>query len=154
MITRKKSFFTNPITLVSLGCVMAFAVACGDDDDTSGNETPGGGTKATAGSGGSSAGTKANGGSSGKGVVTPPGGTGTVEETGGGGAGPGPIVNEGGMNMGGAASCTDDADLGCYSCKPATLEQYLNHCPTTGCEPFDNSVLTSLKDGVLPDLPN
>ena len=143
---RKKSVFSSPIALVALGCVMAFAVACGDDDDSS-SETPGGGTKATGGSAGSAG--KATGGSAGKGSMPMAGSP--TEETGGGGAGP-VVVPEGGA--GGAASCTDDADKGCYSCKPKTLDEYLNHCPTTGCEPFDNSALTSLKNGKLPDLPN
>jgi len=56
--------------------------------------------------------------------------------------------------MGGAApDCTDEADMGCYSCAPKTLDQFLNHCPTTGCEPFDNTKLTSIQAGKLPDLP-
>ncbi len=145
MIKRNKSVFTNPLALISLGCVLAFAAACGDDDDSSG-ETPGGGTKATGGA--STAGTKATGGSAGKGNTPTAGGP--TEEVGGGGAGTVPVP-EGGS--GGQGSCVDDADNGCFSCPPKTHDEFLNHCPTTGCEPFDNSVLSSIKNGKLPDLP-
>src|SRR5258706_14574831 len=52
MATRNKSFFNNPMILVAFGAVLAFAVACGDDDDSSGNPAPKGGSKNTAGSSG------------------------------------------------------------------------------------------------------
>ena len=150
MATRNKSFFTNPFIAVALGCVMAFAVACGDDDD-SGTETPMGGSKAMGGTGGGSSAGKSNGGSSSAGKAAA--GDGPVT-TGGGGAGPDVPGDGGAAGAGGApANCTDDADMGCFSCTPKTHEQYLNHCPTTGCEPFDNETLGSLKDGVLPELP-
>jgi len=156
MATRNKSFFSNPLIVVTLGCAIAFATACGDDDDSSGNETPKGGTKATAGTGGSTggsstAGKTGKGGTNSAGTETGTAGT-PPEPTGGGGAGPlPPVGGEGGM-AGAPANCTDDTDKGCYSCAPATLNQFLNHCPTTGCEPFDNSKLTSLKNGALPTL--
>ncbi len=148
MITRKKSFFSNPLVLVSLASVMAFAAACGGDDSSGGNPTPNGGSKATGGSG-STAGNKATGGSSAGKTGTPTAGTSPVE-MGGGGAGPTPVVPDGGA--GGAANCTDAADKDCYSCPAKTHDEFLNHCPTTGCEPFDNSVLTSIKNGKLPKL--
>jgi len=130
------------LVVAALGCALVFATACGDDDDTT-NETPGGGTKATAGTGGSSAG---KGGSSTAGTENTPmggGGVGTTE----------PVVGGAG-GEGGAApvNCTDADDKDCYKCAPSTLTQFLNQCPTTGCEPFDNSALTSFKNGKLPKL--
>jgi len=140
----RKSFLMNPLLLASIGCLMAFAVACGDDDDSSG-PTPSGGTKNTAGKS-SAAGEGGTGATSGKSSM---GGN----EPAMGGAGAGPVMPEGGMAGAAGAGCIDAADRGCYSCKPKTLTQFLNACPTTGCEPFDNSKLTSIKAGKLPDLP-
>ena len=154
----RKSFFKSPLVIASLGCVLAFAVACGDDDDT--NPAPGsGGTKNTGGSGGSktggsssTAGTNANAGAGNE------GNTGNTGNTGSGGEGNQPSNGDAGMagvGTGGAApDCVDETDRGCYSCAPKTLEQFLNACPTDGCEPFDNTSLGSLpRDGKLPDLP-
>jgi hypothetical protein len=140
MSTRKKSLFTNPLIVVAFGTAMAFAVACGDDDDTS-NPAPSGGTKATGGTS-STAGKTNSGGTNSTAGKTNNNTAGMPEQTGGGGAGPGPDV--GGAGAGGMPDCTDEDDKGCYSCKPKTMDQYLNHCPTTGCEPFDNTKLTSL----------
>ena len=140
----RKSYFMKPLVIFSLACVTAFAVACGDDDD--GNPAPSGGSKAM---GGSDAGGKSNnGGSSGKASMA---GAGNDTSLGGGGAGP-DMTGEAGMG-GVAPDCEDEADMGCYSCKPKTLTQFLNACPTTGCEPFDNSALSSITAGKLPDLP-
>src|SRR6185369_15695248 len=145
----RKSLFKNPLIIASLGCFMAFAVACGDDDD-SGDPAPNGGSKATGGTGGSG-GKSSTAGSSGSAGKNSNAGAGN-EATGGGdgpGPGPGPGTSGGeggtGTGSGGApADCEDESDLGCYSCKPSTLSQFLNACPTTGCEPFDNGSLTSL----------
>lgn len=150
----RKSFFKNPLVIVALGCVMAFAVACGDDDDDGGNPAPQGGSKANMagspstagkdGSGGNGTAGKNNGNTAGK----------AVQNEGGGGAGPDPVTGEGGgAGEPPVVSCTDDADKGCYKCAPKKLEQYLNQCPTTGCQDFKNDKLTSLKDGKLPNLP-
>jgi hypothetical protein len=147
MSTRNKSFFTNPLVVVALGAAMAFAVACGDDDDSA-NPAPGGGTKATGGTNGTAG--KNTGGNSTAGKTNNMAGTPT-EVAGGGGAGP--VPETGGAGAGGAPDCTDDADLGCYSCKPSTTDQYLNQCPTTGCKGFDNATLTSVVNGKLPKLP-
>ncbi|HVY29445.1 MAG TPA: hypothetical protein VHB79_22960 [Polyangiaceae bacterium] len=145
----KTTYFGKSLLIASLGCVLAFAVACGDDDDSS-NPAPNGGTKNNGGSGGSNTvGGDDTGGKNTVGGTKPTGGTSNQTE---GGAGAGPVMmNEGGV--GGEATCTDDADNGCYKCKPSTHEQFLNQCPTTGCEPFDNTKLTSIKNGKLPDLP-
>lgn len=152
----RKSFFKKPVVIASLGCVLAFAAACGDDDDS--NPSPGtGGTKATGGSGGSG----------GKGTAGKSSGAGAGNETstpGGGGAGPTPTP-EGGMGGGGDVGgappdCIDESDRSCVridvaGCKPKkALDEYLNACPTEGCEPFDNGNLSSLpRSGELPDLP-
>jgi hypothetical protein len=146
----RKYFWKNPLVIVCFGCAMAFAVACGDDDDS--GETPTGGTKATAGTnsggkaGNTSGGTTGTGGKSGAaGKTNTEGGTGAE----GGGGATGPIGGEAGM--GGAPDC-NDADHSCFKCVPKTDEQFLNQCPITGCEPFDNTKLTSLKNGALPTL--
>ena len=162
----RKSFFKNPILVALLGCTMAFAVACGDDDD-SGDPAPGGGTKATGGTGGTGASAgKGGGGSSGSAGKKSDGGEGNAPTTGGtdnndnGGGGGEPPLNQAGNGPGAAGAgpvqdCSDEADVGCFCGKPSSLKEFLNACPTTGCEPFDNDTLTSLKDnaGVLPDLP-
>jgi len=152
-----KTFFKNSIVLASLGALMALAVACGDDDD-SGPKPGSGGTKNTAGTsnnnpGGENTGATANTG----GTTNNKGGT-SGNNTGGkpdeavAGGGAGPTMNEAG-NTGEGGACTDDGDMGCYKCAPKTHEQFLNACPTTGCEPFDNDKLTSIKNGKLPELP-
>ena len=150
MNARNKSYFTNPFVLAALGCAIAIAVGCGGDNANGDNPAPSGGSKnmggtsSTAGKGGTGNTTAGKG-------STPTAGS-PVVETGGGGAGS-VVENMGGAGGAAETSCTDDKDLGCYSCTPKTTDQYLNHCPSTGCEPFDNSVLTSLTKGKLPDLP-
>ncbi len=151
---RNKSFFTNPLVVVTFGCAMAFAVACGDDDDGN-NPAPSGGSKATGGSGsstagktGSSGGSKATAGSSATGGEAPSTGGAPPETVGGGGAGGEVTGGAGGVGP----DCTDATDNDCFKCAPTELKDFLNQCPTTGCEPFDNSALTSLKNGKLPKL--
>ena len=144
----RKSFFSNPLVLVALAGVMALAVACGDDD-SSGNPAPNGGSKAMGGSAGSG-GKASTGGKTGTAGKTSTAGAGNEPATGGGGAGS-DMPGTGGA--GGAPDCTDDADDGCFKCAPKTLTDFLNACPTTGCEKFANDGLTSAPDGVLPDLP-
>jgi hypothetical protein len=152
MATHKHSFFTNPLAIVAFGAVMALAVACGDDDDSS-NPAPAGGSKNNGGSGGSSAGKSNTGGTNNTGGETNAGGMPNIEPTAGSGAGTVETMG-GAAGAGGAApDCTDEADSSCYSCKPKTMDQYLNHCPTTGCKGFDNSTLTSFVGDKLPKLP-
>jgi hypothetical protein len=150
----KKSYFNKSVWLASLGCLLAVAVACGDDDDSSSPE-PGGGTKNTAGTD-STGGKNTTGGKTGTGGTnnTTAGKSGTAgttsENMGGGGAGNDMPPEMGGA--GGEASCTDDADKGCFliaKCKPTKREDFLNACPTTGCQGFDNKKLTSIK-AVVP----
>jgi hypothetical protein len=139
----RKSFFTNPLVLATLG-ILTVAAACSSDN--TGSPTPGGGSKATGGSGGTSS-------TGGK--------TGTAGKSSAAGAGNSPAMGGSGTDMAGAAGvggapgpgCNDSTDMGCYSCKPKTLTQFLNACPTSGCEPFDNGKLTSIKAGKLPPLP-
>lgn len=146
----KQSYFRKSMWIAAVGCLMSLAVACGDDDDSS-NPAPQGGSKNTSGSGGTgndkggedTGGTKATGG------TKPTAGTGNQTD-GGGGAGT-DVPSDGGA--GGEGACTDDADKGCYKCAPKTREDFLNQCPSTGCQAFDNTKLTSLKNGKLPDLP-
>jgi hypothetical protein len=151
MATRINSSFTNPLIVLAIGLATAMAVGCGDDDNS--DNTPAGGTKATMGGGGNAGngGTKA--GSSTGGTKAGSSTGGTSEPTAGGGAGPVDMGGEAGMGGAAPENCTDDADKGCYSCKPKTLTQFLNACPTTGCEPFDNKTLTSFAGGKLPKLP-
>ncbi|HXK17673.1 MAG TPA: hypothetical protein VNG33_07715 [Polyangiaceae bacterium] len=151
MATRNKSFFTSPVVLAAFGAVLAFAVACGDDDDSSGNPAPKGGSKNTAGSSGktgasgdSTGGTTSTAGKTGTAGKTSMAGVGNEPATGGAGAGPVETGGAGAGGAGGAPDCVDETDMSCYSCKPKTMDQFLNHCPTTGCEPFDNTKLTSL----------
>jgi len=149
---QRKTYFSKSVWVASLGCLLAVAVACGDDDDSTSPE-PGGGTKATAGtdSGGKSSGGKSSGGSAGTSTGGKNGTAGTTSENmGGGGAGNDVPPEMGGA--GGEASCTDDADKGCFliaKCKPTKREDFLNACPTTGCQGFDNKKLTSIK-AVVP----
>ena len=44
-----------------------------------------------------------------------------------------------GGNDGGGDDCLGDG--GCYSCKPTTTEEFLNHCSPYGCSHFDNARL-------------
>lgn len=146
----RQSLFVKPMLVASLGCFLAFAVACGDDDDDS-NPTPSGGTKNTAGDGG-----KASGGSGNTAGKTANNNGGAGNETSDAGEGNVPLPpagGESGVGTGGAApDCVDEEDRSCYSCAPKTNEQYYNACPTDGCRPFDNSNLTSFVDGKLPEL--
>jgi hypothetical protein len=146
----RKFWFKNPLIIASLACVTAFAVACGDDDDSAG-PTPSGGSKNTAGSGGSSTAGKTGGGGTNSvaGKTGNESGSGTTEGGAGAGAG-GAGAGAGGEAGGGPVDCTDEDDKGCYSCKPKKFDQYLNHCPTTGSEDFDNSQLTSLNKVPAP----
>jgi hypothetical protein len=152
---QRKNFFRSSILFASFGALMALAVACGDDDDNS--PTPGsGGTKNTAGTSSNNPGGENTGATTNTGGKSNTDGTstnmgGNSESAGGAGAGPGPTNEAGNTGEGGA--CTDDADQGCYKCAPKTHDQFLNACPTTGCEPFDNGKLTSIKNGKLPALP-
>jgi hypothetical protein len=144
----RKSWFMKPLLVASLGCLMAFAVACGDDDDD--NPAPNGGTKNTAGSSGkSTGGSNSNAGKSGGNN----GGAGNETSDAGDGPGPQPMGGEAGTGSGGApVDCVDEDDRSCYRCAPKSAEQHYNACPTDGCRAFDNSALTSLVDGKLPDL--
>jgi hypothetical protein len=143
----RKSLFSSPLILVALAGVMALAVACGDDD-SSGNPAPNGGSKAMGGS--TSGGKTSTGGKTGTaGKTSTTAGAGNEPATGGAGG----VEEPGTGGAGGAPDCTDETDNGCFSCKPKTLTDFLNACPTTGCEKFDNTALTSAPDGALPNLP-
>lgn len=141
---QRNTYFSKSVWVASLGCLLAVAVACGDDDDST-SPVPTGGTKAMAGTdagGKSSTGGKTGTGGGGKNSTA---GT-TSENMGGGGAASDVPPEIGGA--GGEASCTDDADKGCFligKCKPTKREDFLNACPTTGCQGFDNKKLTSIK---------
>lgn len=141
METRNK--FTHSLLVLMIGASTVLPLACGDDDDS--NPAP---TAGKSNSGGSDTAGTSSGGKSGD----TGGSTGNAPSDGG----TAPIMNEGGEGGGGGAAptnCTDDSDSGCYSCKPKTHLQFLNACPTTGSEGFDNSNLTSLQNDKLPALP-
>ncbi len=79
------------------------------------------------------------------------GGTANVG-TGGTGTGEGGTAGTGAV---GGGSCTNAEDLNCYSCTPQKREDFLNQCPTSGCQPFDNSTLPLYTPGgSLPDYRN
>lgn len=142
METRNK--LTHSLLVLMIGAATVLSVACGDDDDS--NPAPTAGKSNTGGS-------SSSGGKSGDtgGKTGDTGGTGDVSN----GGGMPPDTNQGGEGGSGGAApdCTDDQDSGCYRCKPKTHLQFLNACPTTGSEGFDNSNLTSLQDDKLPALP-
>jgi hypothetical protein len=127
----------NKILLaLSLGCAGLFAVACSDDK----SDGPSNVIDGNAGSSGE-AGTAGVGGAAGNGG-----------DAQGGNAGVGGSAGNGGQ-AGAPADCQDTAN-NCFKCAPATDEQFLNHCTTAGCVPYDNSTLTQLgTGGTLPPLP-
>lgn len=147
---KTQSYFKNPLIIASLAAVMAFAAACGDDDD-GGENAPKGGSKNTGGTKSDGGEAPSNGGSKSPTAGKNSGGTsaGGVGNSGNVGGEDNTAAGAGGSG-GGAPDCTDEDDLGCYSCKPKSFAQYLNRCPSDGCEPFDNTKLTSIVDGKLP----
>jgi hypothetical protein len=130
---------------------------CGDDD--SGNDKPPVVNPTAGSSGKGSTGGKGGSGGTGGDDTTPEGGTGAtagkkaVEPTAGtdtgGQGGEGPVQ----------PTCTlpELGEDGCFNCpKNGDVEQWLNRCVDSDCEPFDNATrLPLLKaDGTLPALPN
>jgi len=153
----KRSF---SYVLISSLLVLSALQGCSDDGDAA-NPTPPdvttAGKKATGGSGGSSS----NGGSSNKAgtKATPDGGTGTTD----GGAPPTETPVGGQAGQGGEGPVQPACDLpelgadGCFNCpKNGEVEQWLNRCVDSDCEPFDNAERLPLleADGSLPALPN
>ena len=138
-----------------LGFMAAVSLAaCGDDnnakpstgDDDAGASGSGGkksggtGGKSSGGTGGKSAGT---GGSSG----------GTGGKAGGTGGAAGSDEDSGTPMTG---ECTEDSKKKCYACEVADAkkdEEFLNRCTTATCSAYDNSKLSKIKNGKLPDLP-
>lgn len=117
------------IAVALLGGALAFTTACGSSSNNpSPNSSGGSGGTGTGGTAGSGTGGMA--------------GSGTGGTAGTGGAG----------GAGGASNCTGTDFPNCYSCAPKTNDQYLNACKS-GCQPFDNSTLSELKNGQLPPLP-
>jgi hypothetical protein len=52
------------------------------------------------------------------------------------------------------AGCVGDG--GCFSCKPTTNEQFLDHCSGSSCSPFDNKTripAATWDGGALPPVP-
>lgn len=134
-------------------CLLLALQGCGDDDNEnpkppviepeggSGGSSPTGGK---AGSGGKTDGGGDNEG--GTGNEGPVGGSGAVGAVGGEGGG-GQFVPE--------CDLPELGDDGCFNCPDnGVVEQWLNRCLDTDCEPFDNDRLPQLEsDGSLPDLP-
>jgi len=151
--------------LLFAGLVLFSALqACGDDDgenakppvvtptagssgksnNTAGSQNNTGGDGSTdvggtTGTGGKSGGKAGNGSTAGKGSVDPVGGDGQ------GGNGPDQP----------ACTLPEKGKDGCFNCpENGVIEQWLNRCVDSDCEPFDNKRLPLLKaDGSLPPLP-
>jgi len=117
------------IAVALFGSALALTTACGSSDNNPSPSNPTGGSGGTAGSGTGGTGGMSTGGTGG--MAT--GGTGGTAGTGGG-------------------NCTGTDFPNCYSCAPKTNDQYLNACKS-GCQAFDNSTLSELKNGQLPPLP-
>jgi hypothetical protein len=156
------------------GALALFVVlqGCGDDDNDNpqppDDVTPIAGTKSTGGSGGKS--NASDGGDTnstagtGKGGSNNTGGTGKGGSESGAGAGNDgqggePEVGGAGAGPGPQPQC-DLPELGadgCFNCPvDGEVEQWLNRCVDSDCEPFDNAARLPLleSDGSLPDLPN
>jgi hypothetical protein len=78
--------------------------------------------------------------------------TGTDGTGGFGGGGATGTGGAGGGAGGGGGNC--DGPNGCYDCPPHSNDQFLNHCTTAQCAPFDNEARLPLYNGGnLPPLP-
>ena len=119
------------VAVALFGSALALTTACGSNNS---NPAPG---SSSGGSAGSSTGGSAGSSTGGSAGSTAGGAGGAM-----GGAG----------GAGGAANCVGTDFPNCYSCAPKTNDQYLNSCKG-GCQPFDNSTLSELKNGQLPPLP-
>ncbi|HYP88760.1 MAG TPA: hypothetical protein VEQ59_11415 [Polyangiaceae bacterium] len=171
---------TRSISRALCSALALFVVlqGCSDDDNNDNPKppsdvTPSAGTSSKGGSGGtgngndgggenSTAGTKSNNG----GTKSNNGGKGGTSNNGGpdnnpqGGGDTDPLGGAAGGNNIPEPTCDlpELGDDGCFNC-PANgeVEQWLNRCVDSDCEPFDNSParLPLLKsDGALPPLPN
>jgi hypothetical protein len=171
---------TRSISRALCSALALFVVLQGCGDDSNDNPkppsdvTPSAGTSSKAGSGGtgnngdegggenSNGGTKNNNGGTknnngGKGGTNSNGGTDNTPQ---GGGDTDPLGGAAGGNNIPEPTCDlpELGDDGCFNC-PANgeVEQWLNRCVDSDCEPFDNSQarLPLLKsDGTLPPLPN
>jgi len=143
--------------LVGMMTVFAALQGCDDDGDENvrpptvkptGGSTGQGGDTDTGGAGN----TTSTAGKSSKGGSTTTGGTGAE-----GGAPLNPVGGAGGEGGAPEPECLLPAlgEDGCFNCpKNGEVEQWLNRCVDSECEPFDNSRLPLLKaDGTLPKLP-
>ncbi len=126
------------IAVALVGGALALTTACGSSNN---NPSP----NPTGGSGGTGTGGTGTGG-------TGTGGTGTGGTAGTGTGGTAGTGTGGTGGTAGSGNCTGTDFPNCYSCAPKTNDQYLNACKG-GCQPFDNSTLSELKNGQLPPLP-
>jgi hypothetical protein len=137
------------ILLTLSGATLA---ACDDENETPSEE------EGDAGKGGKSGGKAGSGGKSGSAGSKAAGSGGSAGKSGssggGGKAGAGGSKSEGEAGKGGSGEGGDcEGDDGCYSCKPGNTEQFLNACTGATCNPYDNSKLTKLVDGKVPEVP-
>jgi hypothetical protein len=141
----------SKLAVAAVLCGLAFGQACkSDSNDNPTPSTDGGANNGNAGKGGSG-GKAGNGGNAGKGGG---GGTGGSSNAGSGDGEDSGVVDAGEMDAGNM--CLDHAHNDCVKCDPETTNsstQFLNHCTEATCQPYDNSKLTAIINGVLPAIP-
>ena len=140
--------------LIGMMSLIAALQGCSDDKDANDKPpvvTPTAGKSASGGSDGENGGAAGNPNSAGKAGSTANGGTGAE-----GGEPTNPVGGAGGEGGVYEPECLlpEKGADGCFNCpKNGQIEQWLNRCVDSECEPFDNSRLPLLKaDGSLPPL--
>ena len=143
-LSRLRAPFVLSLTLGAVG-----AIACSNDNSGPTNQPPpiGGGDSSTGGKPGGAGGSANKDGGAG-GATDAGGAPGTGGSDGGSpppGSGGAPSAGgQGGAAGGdsGAPECdpskTGSNPKGCYPCAPTKNDQFLNHCTSSDCSPFDN----------------
>jgi hypothetical protein len=164
----KRNHLSLLVALVASGAV---AAACSNDNAEPTRPPPIGGDDASTGTGGKGSGGKgatpgtdsgtggdeASGGNGGGGAVTDGGGatSGDASPSAGGNPATG---GAGGSDAGPECDPTETGDhpTACFPCKPSKTVEFLNHCTTSDCQPFDNPGrlgAANWNDGKLIPLP-
>lgn len=169
MNTRTFSFYSLAALIASSAWLAAACSSDKNDEPTinanggsssysgTGARSSSGGTATTGGAGGTGAATSTggstpnpSGGSAGSGAAPSTGGTAGVTATGGSSG-----LGTGG-SAGAAVDCNDTAKK-CFKnisgCTPKEPTEFLNRCSDGKCIPYDNSTLTKLVGGKVPEVP-